>query len=135
MIFSVHNPYTGAFDYFEGGPETALNDDLPTPELGRSKVGVAASAAGRPLPPGARKVGSGQLPVGSVSSGKVGLWRSKAKGGVPSGISGFTSTDPTYVKLAAALGAVVLVGLGVYLVASSSADDPGLEYDRMRRRM
>lgn len=86
MIYSVHNPLTGLFDYHEGGPATPINDDLPTPQLKGGAIGVAASEAARPVPPGCRKIGQGLLPVGCISSGQQGLWKSTKKTGMPSGM-------------------------------------------------
>lgn len=88
MLYSVHNPVTGAFDYFEAQPDVPINDDLPTPRWGsdvRTRLGVPSSKAARPLPPSARPVGSGALPVGLMSSGQTGLWTGTEKG-IPSGL-------------------------------------------------
>lgn len=86
MIYSVHNSTAGGFDYFLSADDTPINDDLPTPKFTRqTKVGVAASAAARPLPPDALQVGHGQLPVGCICSGNRGLWRGNKKS-LPSGL-------------------------------------------------
>lgn len=111
MIYSVHNPVTGLFDYYEGGTDTPINDDLPTPQLRGLAIGVAASVAGRPLPASSRKVGSGVLPVGSVSSGKPGAWRGTQKTGIPSGLGeSFIPWPDREIKQA---GMVTLASLAV----------------------
>lgn len=88
MKLSVHNPIRGGFDYYEAPDTVPINDDHATPELSkfRTKIGVPATLAGRPLPKIARKVGHGDVPVGSVSSGNVGSWSSKLAAAIPSGI-------------------------------------------------
>jgi hypothetical protein len=113
LIYSVHNPVSGLFDYYEGGPDTPINDDLPTPRLKGGPIGIAASEAARPLPPGSRRVGQGVLPVGSVSSGKTGLWRGNKKGSLPSGMGSIGEVELTARNLAiglAALGSVAVLG-------------------------
>ena len=121
MIYSVHNPVTGLFDYFEGGPDTPLNDDLPTPQLPRNRNGVAASAAGRPLPPGVRSAGSGVLPVGSISSGESGLWTGSGKTGMPSGLSGLL--DDTANEFTSGVSLVLTVSAVGCVAAAALAED------------
>lgn len=92
MIYSVHNPVSGVFEYFEAQPDVAINDDLPTPRWGsdvKTKLGVPSSLAARPLPPGARPRGSGMQPVGLMSTGREGLWVGTKKGSLPSGLGLF----------------------------------------------
>lgn len=89
VIYSVHDPYNGGFAYFKGGPEVAINDDLPTPSYDasiRTSIGIPASFAARPLPAGSVQVGTGALPVGSMSTGQKGMWRATGKKGIPSGL-------------------------------------------------
>jgi hypothetical protein len=136
VIYSVHNPVSGAFDYFEGGPATPINDDLPTPQFkGAGRIGVAASSAARPLPPGSRKVGSGALPVGCISSGKPGLWKGTSKGGAPSGIAGVGDVfDHDLRNVALAAGAFSLLGLGAWLILRSMRDTEEFDYGSLQRR-
>lgn len=92
MIYSVHNPVSGAFEYFEAAPDVAINDDLPTPRWGKdvkTKLGVPSSLAARPLPPGAQPRGSGSQPKGLMSSGQEGQWVGTKKGSLPSGLGLF----------------------------------------------
>ena len=113
MIYSVHNPVSGAFEYFEAPPDVAINDDLPTPRWGRdvkTKLGVPSSMAGRPLPAGAQPRGSGPQPVGLMSSGQQGLWVGTKKGSLPSGLGLFDAGSRWPVMFA---GAAVAVFLGM----------------------
>lgn len=115
MIYSVHNPFTGVFDYFEAGPDVPINDDLPTPRWGNditTKLGVPSSLAGRPLPPGALKVGSGPLPQGLISSGRPGVWRGTQKGELPSGMGSLAAvgTQPLTIACLAGAGASAAYG-------------------------
>lgn len=116
MIYSVHNSYTGQFQYFEAAPDVAINDDLPTPRWGsdiKTPIGVPASLAARPLPPGARPVGSGALPVGLISNGEVGMWQGTQKGLLPSGLGSFDNASTFFpLVLAAGAGASAMYGLG-----------------------
>lgn len=66
MIYSQWRP-DGGYDYYETRARRALGTDLPTPRLfGLSPIGIASTDIGRPLPLGARKVGSGPLARGQV---------------------------------------------------------------------
>lgn len=86
MKFSVHNKFKGGFDYYDAPDTVPVNDDHPAPRLAplRTKLGIPATRAGRPLPAGARAAGYGQFPIGSVSSGSPGRWG--GGGGLPSGL-------------------------------------------------
>ena len=129
MIYSVHNPLNGGFIYYEAAPDVPLNDDLPTPRWGggvRTKIGIAASVAARPLPPGASQVGSGTQPVGLISSGQAGLWTGTSKGGIPSGLGSFSSGGSVLPMTlsagagAAAIYAVVKPGKVCWLSAATA---------------
>lgn len=68
MIYSKWRPDRGGYDYFEVPQERrGLGDDLPTPVLHAGKLGVASTSAGRPIPSGARRVGSGAIAKGVVA--------------------------------------------------------------------
>lgn len=111
MLYSVHNPVAGGFDYYQAPDQVPLNDDLPTPQYGASittAIGVPATEAARPLPQGSVKIGSGQFPKGSMSSGHPGVWFGNKKIDLPSGM-GDVSTEPS--KLA--MGAVFILAIGV----------------------
>lgn len=67
MIYSRWRPDTGGYDYFESSERYGIGDDLPTPSLKEGKIGVASTSAGRPIPSGARYVGSGELARGVIA--------------------------------------------------------------------
>lgn len=67
MIYSRWRPDRGGYDYFESSERYGLGDDLPTPRLRPGKIGVASTSAGRPIPSGARYVGSGALARGVIA--------------------------------------------------------------------
>ena len=68
MIYSRFNDQTAVYEVFEDTSTHALNGDLPVPQLGSNagKVGVPATEAGRPLPGGARRVGTSWKAKGLV---------------------------------------------------------------------
>lgn len=67
MIFSVWQP-DGGYDYYESSVRHGIGDDLPEVKLPfAAKLGVPAQDAGRPVPPGARFVGSGTEPRGVMA--------------------------------------------------------------------
>lgn len=74
MIYSKWRPSTGGYDYFEAkGQDIPLGNDLPVPRLsGGTRIGVASIEAGRPVPSGARKAGSGALAKGLVAPTRSG---------------------------------------------------------------
>ena len=117
MRFSVRNKFKGGFDYYDGPDTVPINDDHPAPRLSskRTKVGVPATQAGRPLPAGFRPAGHGQFPIGSISSGQTGKWSSG--GGLPSGLGQMFADVPCPNRreaavLGVALGAIVHLGTG-----------------------
>lgn len=66
MTFSVWRPELRQYDYYEDGVRTAA---FPSPRhLGGR---VAADTAGWPLPPSARKIGSGPTVQGQVATSGV----------------------------------------------------------------
>jgi hypothetical protein len=64
------------YEVFEDSRQAALNADLPVPNLGEeiNGIGVPARDAGRPLPSGARRVGTSWQPQGIIvrRSGGIG---------------------------------------------------------------
>jgi len=113
MRYSVHNPILGGFDYYDGPDVTAINNDQPTPVFDsslRTKLGIPASVAGRPLPPDASLRGHGATAQGAVSSGQRGVWKSTAaRSGVnPSGISLGDFSTPSSLQAVVGLG--ILIG-------------------------
>lgn len=74
MIYSRFDPVQGRYDYYESGGElAALNDDLPVPAMpppvgGKGgAIGLPSVECGRPLPGGARHLGTGLFPEGHVT--------------------------------------------------------------------
>ena len=68
MKYSRFNEAAGIYDVFEDDKQHALNADLPVPSLPPPDqgIGVASRFAGRPLPSGARRIGTSWRPVGVV---------------------------------------------------------------------
>lgn len=75
MIYSCFNEKLGQYEYFEDKRGHSLNGDLPVPSyLGgkvAGKIGVPAREAGRPLPAGVRRVGTGFEARGMIVSCKA----------------------------------------------------------------
>lgn len=67
MVYSRWRPDSGGYDYFKSSERRGLGDDLPTPQLRGGKLGTASTVAGRKIPPGARRIGSGPLPRGVIA--------------------------------------------------------------------
>lgn len=67
LVYSQWQP-TGGYDYFETSASVPLGDDLPVPRLTPvNGIGVPSTEAGRPIPKGARFVGSGHVAIGVVA--------------------------------------------------------------------
>jgi len=121
VIYSVHNPFTGKFSYYEAKPDVAINDDLPTPRWGSdvtTKIGVPATLAARPLPSGAVPAGEGDLPVGLISSGEAGQWVGTKKGALPSGLGAIDTASK-------ALPLFFIAGAGVSLIFAMKRQQGG----------
>lgn len=60
MLYSCFNQNTGLYDVYEDQATHPVNGDLPVPKLGNEiqGIGVPALEAGRPLPWGAKHVGT-----------------------------------------------------------------------------
>ena len=68
MIYSRWDPSSGDYDYFEAPERPGINDDLPIPDLPTgTDIGVPSVECGRPLPPGASHVGTGDAAVGLIT--------------------------------------------------------------------
>ena len=85
MIYSRWRPDTGGYDYFETAERYGLADDLPTPPLiGAGPIGISSLKCGRPIPPGARGVGSGRFAKGVIAPvSRAGLSGTGALGAIP----------------------------------------------------
>jgi hypothetical protein len=68
MIYSRWRPDVGGYDYFDDGVPHNINDDLPTPELaGATEIGAPSVESGRPIPPNAVYLASGEWAIGVVA--------------------------------------------------------------------
>jgi len=69
MIYSKWRPAHGGYDYYQGNDfDIPLANDLPTPVLpSGTDIGVASIDSGRPIPSGAKRVGSGELAKGLIA--------------------------------------------------------------------
>jgi len=121
MIYSVYDDHNGGFVYYEaGGP--AINADFQTPSFAaQSPLGVPSVEASRPLPGGARQVGRGTVPKGTIARrGGGGAWggagSALARGVDPSGLGlgSFGQDDTAKIALAG------LAGLAVFFIANKA---------------
>lgn len=101
MIYSKWKPSVGGYDYYDvPAMQVGLGDDLPTPRhVSETKLGIPSTEAGREIPSGAKRVGSGPLAKGLIAP----LDRSGLLSGV--GLDTATLTSPP-VLLVAALAAL-----------------------------
>jgi hypothetical protein len=68
LIYSRWRPDRGGYDYFAAPGSQNINDDLPQPDLSpATKIGVPSIEAGRPVPSGAVRAGSGDEPRGMIA--------------------------------------------------------------------
>lgn len=69
MIYSCFNDKLGLYEYYEDDRGHPTNGDLPVPSNGApdaGSIGLPAMDAGRPLPAGARRVGTGWQASGII---------------------------------------------------------------------
>jgi len=68
MMYSRWQPDSGEYVYYQTSERRGLGDDLPVPRLPiGTAIGVSSVAIGRGIPLGAKIVGSGPLPQGSIA--------------------------------------------------------------------
>lgn len=68
MIYSVYDYNRHAYDYYEGdGPRGTHATAPPTP-LVQSDIGATVDQAAWKVPPGSKKIGSGELPRGRIAA-------------------------------------------------------------------
>lgn len=68
MIYSRWQPDTGQYAYYQSSERRGLGDDLPVPRMPiGTAIGVASTSIGRSAPLGAKLVGTGPLPRGSIA--------------------------------------------------------------------
>lgn len=83
MIYSCFNERAGHYEYFQDDRAHAVNGDLPIPilqGLQAGQVGVPARDAGRALPAGAKRVGTGWEARGMIVQCKSSPLRGLAGG-------------------------------------------------------
>ncbi len=67
MRYSVWNNANRAYDYYEAQGEAGIHAGAP-PRAASSSLGATPDQAAWPLPEGARRVGTGELPQGRIAS-------------------------------------------------------------------
>lgn len=67
MIYSVYNYGARAYDYYEGSGPSGTHVGSPKIAAPKSELGASPEQAAWALPRGARKIGSGDLPRGSIA--------------------------------------------------------------------
>ena len=93
LIYSKWQPDTGKYQYFDAPERRGLGDDLPVPRMPfGTAIGVASTSIGRAVPLGARLVGVGDLPRGSIAP--------TSRAGLSGGIAGMIDVLPTWGWLA-----------------------------------
>lgn len=71
MRYSIYRYPTRSYDYYEDGRTSATHAGAP-PVRGRSELGATPEQVAWVLPAGARKVGSGEFPIGRVATDGAG---------------------------------------------------------------
>jgi hypothetical protein len=71
MKLSVWNNATRRYDYYQSSGDTGIHAGAP-PRANSFELGATPEQAAWPLPPGAVKVGSGDLPEGRIASREAG---------------------------------------------------------------
>lgn len=66
--YSVYNYDTHAYDYYEGSGPGGSHAGTPPMRKANSDLGASPEQVAWLLPPGARKVGAGDLPKGYIAS-------------------------------------------------------------------
>ena len=67
MRYSVWNPATRSYDYYEAQGDASIHAGAP-PRAASSALGATPEQAAWPLPEDARRVGSGEMPQGRIAS-------------------------------------------------------------------
>lgn len=68
VIYSVWNPATRSYDYWQATERTGTHAPNPAPMIGSSELGATPEEAAWRLPAHARRIGSGDLPRGRIAS-------------------------------------------------------------------
>jgi hypothetical protein len=105
MIYSCFNEKAGQYEYFSDDRALPVNGDFPVPQLGSlqaGRVGVPARDAGRSLPKGVKRAGTGWQARGVIVQCKPRAMR---------GLAGLGSDDHDMAK---AVGFAVVGGFAIY---------------------
>ena len=104
MIYSRWRPDTGGYDYFETAERYGLADDLPAPSIGgMSPIGISSLKCGRPIPTGARSVGSGRFAKGVIAP--------VSRAGLSGTLAGFGSPTPSGLIIGSFFTVLGVLGL------------------------
>lgn len=68
MIYSVYDYDRHAYDYYEGDGPRGTHAGAPPISSSRNELGATVDQAAWKVPPGAKKVGSGELPRGRIAA-------------------------------------------------------------------
>lgn len=68
MIYSVYDPDTKLYTYYEGSGPRGTHATAPPVPLGSTQLGATVTQAAWKVPPGSKKVGTGELPIGRVAA-------------------------------------------------------------------
>jgi hypothetical protein len=111
MRYSKFSPELGLYELFEDQHRHPINADLPTPRLmGRvGNIGVPAGSTGRPLPKGAKRIGTSWRPEGQIVSGSA-----------ATGVGELGATIRSHPILALVGGALVAFALTAWWVRRGS---------------
>lgn len=68
MIYSVYDHNRRVYDYYEGDGPRGTHAGAPPAPLFTSDIGATVEQAAWKVPPGSRKIGSGDLPKGRIAA-------------------------------------------------------------------
>lgn len=68
MRYSVYDYDRKVYNYFDGPGPAGTHATAPPVSSGRSELGATVEQASWKVPPGAKRVGSGELPQGRIAS-------------------------------------------------------------------
>jgi hypothetical protein len=68
MIYSVYDHDRKVYDYYEGQGPRGTHATAPPVPLSQGQLGATSSQAAWKVPPGSRKIGSGDLPRGRIAA-------------------------------------------------------------------
>lgn len=68
MIYSVYDHTTKTYDYYEGPGPSGTHATAPPVPLVQGELGATVEQASWKVPPGARKIGSGEIPRGRIAA-------------------------------------------------------------------